>query len=157
MDYEKLIKYCYLKYQRAWCDARGYNLAKYDPENGFNGESFVCLSEFETNEFQNEEYIMGLVPFQIFSLWVVREELKALMIEQRIKMRYILQKAGMSHLCPRCGGEMESPFSHNAFSRRADIYVCSECGMLEALEDAGSPKKPLSDWVIAKLIEGEDV
>ena len=36
---------------------------------------------------------------------------------------------------------------HHALSRCADIYVCDECGQLEALSDAGlAEKKPLMQW-----------
>ncbi len=57
MNYEKLLQTAYSKYRKEWCDERGYHLSEYDPEIGFNGECFVCLAEFEDNEFQDESYI----------------------------------------------------------------------------------------------------
>ena len=56
---------------------------------------------------------------------------------------------------------MNPKLSHNAFSRRADVYVCSTCGTLEAIEDAPCPpfdkvpKKPIGEWDFAHNIEFE--
>ena len=54
--------------------------------------------------------------------------------------------------CPRCGlSKMSHVPVQNALSRRVNIYICDECGMMEALEDMpGAPKTPLSAWAIAK-------
>ena len=47
-------------------------------------------------------------------------------------------------ICPRCGVTMPGKKTCHALSRRADIYICDEDGMNEALEDAGLvEKKPL--------------
>ncbi len=49
--------------------------------------------------------------------------------------------------CPRCGCRMEGPTLRHALSRRADIYICDEDGMREALEDAGIMEQlPLMQW-----------
>ena len=49
--------------------------------------------------------------------------------------------------CPRCGVRMEGPTTRHALSRRLDIYISDDCGMKEALEDAGLLKKlPLMKW-----------
>lgn len=46
-----------------------------------------------------------------------------------------MQDAG-GRICPRCGRwNMEIPIHHNALSRVADIYVCPDCGMDEALRE----------------------
>ena len=49
--------------------------------------------------------------------------------------------------CPRCGEKMDGTTLHHALSRRADIYISDDCGMREALEDAGIMEKlPLMKW-----------
>jgi len=50
--------------------------------------------------------------------------------------------------CPRCGHERMKPEAvRNALSRYADVYICSECGMDEAMRDmAGQPPLPFSEW-----------
>ena len=50
--------------------------------------------------------------------------------------------------CPRCGKEMQGKLYTHALSRRVDIIICDECGVAEALEDAGlaKPKKKLMEW-----------
>lgn len=50
--------------------------------------------------------------------------------------------------CPRCGHERMKPEAvRNAISRYADVYICSECGMDEAMRDmAGRPPLPFSEW-----------
>ncbi len=52
--------------------------------------------------------------------------------------------------CPRCGRQMtHKRATQNALSRRADVYICSECGREEALLDlAGVPPLPFSEWAI---------
>lgn len=40
-------------------------------------------------------------------------------------------------ICPRCGqAKMLNPIERNALSRKEDVYICSDCGLQEALEDA---------------------
>ena len=46
---------------------------------------------------------------------------------------------------------MESPITHNALSRVADIYVCPDCGMDEALRDFGRIPLPVEDWAIPQM------
>lgn len=61
------------------------------------------------------------------------------------------QKRGDTSVCPRCGKkapQCASPMI-GARSRRADIFVCSECGLDEALEDYhGCDKIQLSEWAL---------
>lgn len=62
------------------------------------------------------------------------------------------QKAGAWLPCPRCGKlTMKEDLHTNAFSRRADIYVCDKCGMAEAIEDIpreSQNKMSLESWFI---------
>lgn len=69
-------------------------------------------------------------------------------IIERIKE---IQELG-GRICPRCGRwSMESPITHNALSRVADVYVCPDCGMDEALRDFGRIPLPVEEWVIPQL------
>lgn len=62
-----------------------------------------------------------------------------------------IQKAG-GLICPRCGRmSMDNVLLHNALSRVADVYVCPDCGMDEALRDFGRIPLPVEEWVLAKL------
>ena len=62
-----------------------------------------------------------------------------------------IQKAG-GLICPRCWRmSMDNVLLHNALSRVADVYVCPDCGMDEALRDFGRIPLPVEEWVLAKL------
>lgn len=54
--------------------------------------------------------------------------------------------------CPRCGRDvMDEKPTRNALSRRANVYVCDACGILEGIEDMPQNfKLPLSAWAIVK-------
>ena len=53
--------------------------------------------------------------------------------------------------CPRCGAYEEAGNRLLALSRRADITVCEDCGMMEGIEDAGlSERLPLAEWWVVK-------
>ena len=61
--------------------------------------------------------------------------------------------------CPRCGHERMKPEAvRNALSRYADVYICSECGMDEAMRDtAGQPPLPFTEWgMVLGFTENED-
>lgn len=153
MDYKKMVNDAYSKYVKDWCDVRGYTPSNVDPEIGINGECYVCINEFERNEFQDEEYMTRILSDTEFALWKVRQEFKNIYLTSLISRIYFRQKAGKFSECPRCGRPMDSHLSHNSLSRRATIYVCSPCGTLEALEDAPFAeiaKMPIEDWEFAQ-------
>ncbi len=54
--------------------------------------------------------------------------------------------AGASLTCLRCGKPLNQHMAVNALSRRADVYICQECGANEALWDALGEPDPLRDW-----------
>lgn len=63
------------------------------------------------------------------------------------------QKSSYVPECPRCGFESMmcslNASTFGALSRRADIYVCAECGIEEAMEDCyGMKKLPISEWAL---------
>lgn len=64
------------------------------------------------------------------------------------------QKSG-DLICPRCGCPEMNPVLHrNALSRRANIYICDQCGMEEALHDCTGKADRLADWHIVRLRRG---
>ena len=60
--------------------------------------------------------------------------------------------------CPRCGHDrMKTPAVKNALSRRANIYICSECGTDEAILDAaGKEPVPFNQWGMVLGFDSED-
>lgn len=64
---------------------------------------------------------------------------------------FAAKQAQKRYPCPRCGKDaMSDTPSRNALSRAAAVYVCDECGTIEALEAFASKPKPLSEWEIFK-------
>lgn len=58
-----------------------------------------------------------------------------------------LQEAGELFPCPRCGHHrMDKKAVRNALSRHASVYICSQCGMDEAIRDMTSNVLPLNQW-----------
>lgn len=67
---EAFLKSCYELYKKDWCLARGVKVEDVDEEVGINGgECFVSLSEFATNEFQDEWYMKHLLDSAVFERW----------------------------------------------------------------------------------------
>lgn len=69
--------------------------------------------------------------------------------EARKILEGLKDKQDNTHTCPRCGKSNMNPVAiKNALSRRIDLYICSDCGMAEALEDAGifRTKCELNEW-----------
>lgn len=59
------------------------------------------------------------------------------------------QDAGEQMLCPRCGRNiLKAPLTYNALSRHADLYVCDECGMTEAMLDMMRNPLPQEHWAV---------
>ena len=57
------------------------------------------------------------------------------------------QIAGENLPCPRCGEDAMKPSIHmGALSRRADVCVCSRCGVVEAMEAFFESPIPLEKW-----------
>lgn len=59
-----------------------------------------------------------------------------------------------SSICPRCGVmTLDSVKTHNALSRVDNkTYICSPCGMNEAVECLSGNLKPKSKWAHAKEV-----
>ena len=155
MNYKQILNDAYKKYIKHWCETRGYKTSDVDPEIGINGECYVCLNEFERNEFRDEEYMARILTDNEFTLWQDRTELKDILLKSLITRIYFKQKTGEVEECPRCGRRMDPKLAHNSLSRRATVYICATCGTLEAIEDAPCPpfdkvpKMPLENWEFA--------
>lgn len=56
----------------------------------------------------------------------------------------------------RCGERMPDKLTHGALSRHANgVYICEACGTDEALRDWTGNVKPLSDWVLVRVYNGD--
>jgi len=72
-----------------------------------------------------------------------------------IEKLYPLQEKKMAFPCPRCGHDrmhVEHPVL-NALSRYAEVYICEECGLDEALRDMARKPMPLNEWSLPLSLE----
>ena len=62
-----------------------------------------------------------------------------------------LQRKGELFPCPRCGKHRMDPVAHrNALSRYANVYICSWCGVEEAMYDfCHQSPLPFKEWATA--------
>ena len=70
--------------------------------------------------------------------WMMLPELPAEneTLHEKIEAYAKRQREGERLVCPRCGeNAMYTDLHCNSLSRRADIYICSVCGMEEAMND----------------------
>ena len=80
---------------------------------------------------------------------ILTEEMARALIE-----RFAEKQQGGHFACPRCGRmTMSGDAKRNALSRRASVYVCDTCGMMEALEDMMDCTTPLTAWAIVAAPE----
>ena len=67
--------------------------------------------------------------------------------EAKVTLNHIGESQHEDGFCPRCGAHMPGSPIRYALSRRANVQVCSRCGLEEALEYAGLAEKlPLTQW-----------
>lgn len=106
-----------------------------------NGDSFTGLDS-EDMRYLSEKIVRV----------VKMEKVKEDAMRKQLSNYGALQAVEESIICPRCGQPtMDKPLTHNALSRNANIYICSTCGMSEALEALpGNSKKPLESWYIMR-------
>lgn len=55
-------------------------------------------------------------------------------------------ESGEECYCLRCGNILDEQLIQNAMSRHADIYICDECGMDEAVRDWDGSPLPFFKW-----------
>lgn len=73
-----------------------------------------------------------------------KDEMNRLLLDLKAR-----QDADEKMPCPRCGrNELNAPLAHNALSRYADLYICSECGMTEAGLAMMNNPLPLEQWAV---------
>ena len=132
------------------CDENGRLAGK--PKNicDFRGTLFFCKGkgdELVGLDRKDMEYLSYLV-----AKTVKDEKARDDAIRNELNHYGALQAVESSVICPRCGKPtMDKQLTRNAMSRNADIYICSTCGMSEALEEIpGSSKKSLDDWYIMR-------
>ena len=155
MNYKEMVNKAYNKYIKDWCGARGYTPSCVDPETGINGECYVCINEFERNEFQDEGYMRSILSDSDFVLWKDRASFKDVYLRSVISRIHFNQTIGKIERCPRCGKPLAPKLSYNSLSRRATVYICAPCGTMEALEDAPFAelaKTPIEDWEFAQNV-----
>ena len=62
------------------------------------------------------------------------------------------------YCCPRCGkARMHPERTHNSLSRHADIYICSVCGMDEAIRAMVGDVLPDEKWACWSDAESEEI
>lgn len=66
-------------------------------------------------------------------------------------------EADAENLCPRCGAGSIGPGGRGrALSRRADAYICTDCGTEEALWDMyGQEPLPFNRWAVIRTLIGK--
>lgn len=59
----------------------------------------------------------------------------------------VQRNSKFNYPCPRCGhNTMDENPVRNALSRRADVYICDQCGSHEAMCDYLGIEDNLEDW-----------
>lgn len=79
-------------------------------------------------------------------------------IKAILDANFLQLKQGKDTDCPRCGKiKLEKDLALNSFSRFADVYVCKECGMDEAMRDFSKEKPlPLAEWnAVLEMTKGK--
>ena len=76
VSYDYLLKKSYGRYKWDWCKQRGCKPEDVDEEIGINGECFVCIEEFESNEYQDREFMRHLLCDEEFGWWEIRDTLE---------------------------------------------------------------------------------
>ena len=128
------------------CDENGRLSGKAENVSGLCGTVFICRKQ--------EDRLVGLCDADIKPLTCRIKELLAdegqrqWEAYRRLCLLGAKQRLKETGICPRCGRKrMASPLTSNALSRYADIYICSQCGLEEAIADYQSCSDCcLSDW-----------
>jgi len=105
----------------------------------------INVPESEIQAFKDRlKSIIGKVETKKMTIEEARELIESLKAMQENP------EGGYVFPCPRCGHHrMEKASVRNALSRRADVYICSECGTDEAMRDmTGQDPMPLDQWAI---------
>lgn len=60
--------------------------------------------------------------------------------------KWFSESIGQAPVCLRCGSPLEQRLLVNPLSRHAKIHICRQCGMDEAMRDAGKAVLPFEHW-----------
>lgn len=78
-------------------------------------------------------------------------------IEQIAKLQ-AENENNIPEFCPRCGLEnMRTRLYANALSRYENVYICSDCGISEAMSDFLGEENNFENWFIVKECREEGV
>lgn len=94
----------------------------------------------------------------IMTEWLCRDA-KSVKIDMKLRnaLENQWKKDAQKHLrgeeihCLRCGNILSAKITHNARSRYADLYICSDCGVDEALRDMEHNVLNFKDWDALKM------
>ena len=79
VTYEYLLRKSYGRYKWDWCKQRGFELDKVEKANKndaeYQGQMFVCIREFEDNEYQDKDFMRYLLCDEEFAWWEIRDKL----------------------------------------------------------------------------------
>lgn len=135
---------------------------KADAADWFRGncylEAYNSPYDCTGQEFTNWFYICSggaVTGLHITRLAEMFKEEVTMTDEKAIEKMLYDQQQGWP-LCPRCGERMPDKLTHGALSRHANgVYICEACGTDEALRDWTGNVKPLSDWVLVRVYNGD--
>ena len=72
------------------------------------------------------------------------------------KFGRVQRKTKFNYPCPRCGHyTMNGELVRNALSRRADVYVCDQCGTNEAMCDYLGIEDKIEDWSLVVSLRAQ--
>lgn len=135
------------------CRRQGGNLVGLTVEQAEKYQAKFLMPEYFFNV--NRRHVLS-VPAH--TEYVPRETEPSIRAKDLIEAFKPLQMRGFSFGCFRCGrASMRPDLSYNALSRHADVYICPECGMEEAMLDTTGKMLPLEQWAICKeLVDQTD-
>lgn len=126
------------------------------------GENLVGLTVEQAEKYKEKfllpEYFFNVNLRRVLSVpsyseYVPKETAPTIRAKELIEAFKPLQMNGHSFGCFRCGRiSMRPDLSYNALSRHADIYICPECGMEEAMLDMTGKSIPLEQWSICRRL-----
>ena len=142
-------------YRKYHIEDLGLDEDKFDDDYEAENYEFVYDCELDSDSAWSDVDKNNRVDWKIAEIKIEAKEDPKSLPEQMIANWKIAQDAGAWLPCPRCGClSMHKDIHKNAYSRRADVYVCDDCGMLEAVEAIPSSKVqpiPLEQWFIGSF------
>ena len=142
-------------YRKYHLEDLGLDEDKFDDDYEAENYEFVYDCGLDSDSAWSDVDKNNRVDWKVVEIKIEAKEEPKSLPEQMIANWKIAQDAGAWLPCPRCGClSMHKDIHKNAYSRRADVYVCDDCGMLEAVEAIPSSKVqpiPLEQWFIGSF------